>query len=194
MPTSILILQGHPDPAGNRLCHALAGAYAEGARAAGHHVEQLAIADLDVPPLQSKQDFEHGDLPESLNAARDKLLAADHLVIIFPLWLGMPPALLKGFLEQIMRPGVAFEYQERGLPKKKMKGRSARLIVTMGMPAFLYRLFYRAHGVKALKRNVLSFVGYSPVRDTMFGMVEGGSEAKYEKWFGKMKRLGAKAA
>ena len=64
------------------------------------------------------------------------------------------------------------------MPAKLLKGRSARIVVTMGMPAFFYRIYYRSHSVKSLKRNILEFVGVSPVRTTLIGMVEGQARAR----------------
>src|SRR5450756_3185948 len=76
-------------------------------------------------------------------------------VILFPLWLGSMPALLKGFLEQLLRPGFAFAAADgRRLPKKLLAGKSARIIVTMGLPALLYRRYIRAHRLKRLDRNL----------------------------------------
>jgi putative NADPH-quinone reductase len=80
-------------------------------------------------------------------------------VIVYPLWLGTMPALLKGFLEQAFRPGFAFDTKPKGLWNRRLKGGSARIVVTMGMPAFFYRVYYRAHSLKSLKRNILEFCG-----------------------------------
>jgi putative NADPH-quinone reductase len=193
MAKKVLILQGHPDPAGGRLCHALANAYAEGAREAGHDVTEIAIAAIDFPLLRSQAEFEHGPIPPALAGAKEALLASDHLVIVFPLWLGTMPALLKGFLEQLMRPSVAFAYGEKGFTKKLLAGRSARIVVTMGMPALLYRFYFFAHGVRGLERNILGFTGFSPVRESLLGMVADASPAKVGKWLGEMRALGARA-
>ena len=62
----------------------------------------------------------------------------------FPLWLGSLPALLKAFLEQVLRPGFAFDTGKAF--SGRLKGRSARVIVTMGMPAWVYRLWFHARG------------------------------------------------
>lgn len=194
VPRTIAIIQGHPDPSGRRLCHALADAYADGAAQAGHKVLRIDVARLDFPLLKSKEEFEKGALPSSLAAARDAITAADHLVTLFPLWLGAQPAILKGFLEQVARPGVAFAYQDKAMPKKLWAGKSARLVVTMGMPGVIYRLFYRSHGLKALRRNVFEFVGIKPVRESVLGMVEGQKPARIQAWLDEMRRLGAQAA
>jgi len=59
-------------------------------------------------------------------------------VLLFPLWLGDMPALLKGFLEQVARPGFAFAVErDSPLISKLLAGRSARVVVAMGMPALL---------------------------------------------------------
>ena len=105
--------------------------------------------------------------------AQESLIWAQHVVILYPLWLGSMPSLLKAFLEQVMRPGFAFgEGRQRGLPKKLLAGRSARVIITMGMPGPFYRIFYRAHSLKSLERNILRFVGFAPVRSLIIGGVE----------------------
>jgi putative NADPH-quinone reductase len=111
-------------------------------------------------------------------AAQEDILWAEHIVLLYPLWLGDVPALLKAFFEQVMRPGFAFRYREGGLPEKKLKGRTAHIVVTMGMPALLYRTFYGAHSLKSLERNILKFVGIAPVRRSVIGNVEGDEDIR----------------
>jgi putative NADPH-quinone reductase len=197
MPRRILIIVGHPDPEPTRLCRALAAGYAEGARSAGHEVRLIDIATLDFPLLRTMEEFGQRPMPSTLEDAAKAIRNAEHLVFIFPLWLGTMPALLKGFMEQVMRPGVAFAYPEPGkggFAKTVLKGRSARVVVTMGMPAFFYRLWYLGHGIAGMRRNILNFVGISPVRETLFGQVEGASDDTRRKWIATMRALGMKAA
>ncbi len=193
MAKRILIIDGHPDPADGRLCHALAAAYAEGARAAGHDAEVLRLAGMEIPFMRSQQEFQHGALPDSLATAAAALTAAEHVVLVFPLWLGTMPALLKAFLEQVFRPGTAFAYQENGFPKKLLAGRSARVVVTMGMPAMIYRWFFGAHRVRGLERNILAFTGMKPIHETFFGNAEGVSEEARKGWLDQMRELGRRA-
>jgi putative NADPH-quinone reductase len=194
MTRRILILQGHPDTTHPHFCHALADAYAEGAGAAGHEVRRLDIGTLDFPLLRSKAEWDDGPLPAGLAAAQADIGWAEHLVLLFPLWLGGMPALMKGFLEQVARPGFAMSrFTEGELPKKLLAGRSARLVVTMGMPALVYRWYFRAHSLKALERNILGFVGIAPIHETLVGTVEGLSHKQREAWLGKLRRLGREA-
>lgn len=171
--------------------HGLASAYAEGARTAGHEVRHIDVGTLDFPLLRSKSQWEHGPLPEVLAPAQQLILWAQHIVIFFPLWLGGMPALLKGFLEQVARPGFAVCHADGpALYKKLLSGRSARIVVTMGMPAIVYRGYFRAHSLKALERNILGFVGIAPIHETLVGLVEGMSEARRTRWLSRLARLG----
>lgn len=185
----ILVIQGNPDPAGGHFGHALAASYAEAATAAGHEVRILEVAKLDFPLLQTSAQWQDEPPVEAIRAAQELIEWADHLLIVFPLWLGDMPAVLKAFFEQALRPGFALGKAQAGrMPQKLLKGRSARILVTMGMPAFFYRIFYRAHSVKSLKRNILEFCGVSPVRATLIGLVEGKPAAR-AAWLAGMGKL-----
>ena len=192
MSKRILIVQAHPDSSKPHFCHAMADAYAAGATSAGHALRRIEIAALEFPLLRSRDAWEKGDVPADVAAAQKDLLWAEHVVVIYPLWLGDMPALLKAFFEQIFRPGFAFAL-DATTARKPLKGRSARIIVTMGMPAAIYRYFFGAHSLKSLKRNILGFVGFGPVRDSVFGMIESGPRRKREKWLAQLRRLGALA-
>jgi putative NADPH-quinone reductase len=195
MGKRILIVQGHPDPDGGHLLNALADRYATAASAAGHQVRRCEIAKLDFPVLRSKAQWEDGNPPPSIATAQADLLWCEHLVLLCPLWLGDVPALLKAFLEQLLRPdfGVA-KGPAKGLGawKAKLAGRSARVVVTMGMPGWVYRWFFGAHALKSLKRNVLGFVGIGPIGSTLIGNVEAGPAAM-EKHLVEIERLGSEA-
>lgn len=188
----IAIIQGHPDPAGGHLCHALADAYAEGALASGHTVHRIDVAALGFHWLRTQEDFETGVLPDVLRPAQDAIGKADHLLIVYPLWLGTLPAILKAFLEQVFRPGFAFVLGGRTW-RRPLKGKSARIVVTMGMPVLVYRWYFGAHGLKSLERSVLAFCGIRPIRESLFGMIATASVATRSKWLDKMRRLGATA-
>ncbi len=192
MPKRLVIIQGHPDASQKHFGHALAQAYAQGATGAGHQVTTLNVAELDIPLLHSPQEWK-APAPPGVVKAQTAIAAADLVVIFYPLWLGGMPALLKGFLEQILRPDFVSGPKEQGKSTRPLKGKQARIVITMGMPALLYRLFFCAHSLKSLKRNILQFVGIRPVRSTLIGLIEGMSDARRARWLETMKALGARA-
>jgi putative NADPH-quinone reductase len=190
----ILLIQGHPDRDARHFGHALAEEYLEAAREAGHETRALEVAALEFPLVSSAEEWKRKPTAPAIVEAQRAIAWAGHLVIVFPLWLGDMPARLKGFFEQVLRPGFAIREAKRGrLGGQLLEGRSARLVVTMGMPAFFYRLYYRSHSVKSLKRNVLEFCGISPVRTSLVGTVEGDAPGGHEIWLAKMRTLGAAA-
>jgi putative NADPH-quinone reductase len=178
MDKHILIIDAHPDPSRDRLVHALVDKYASAAEASGHLTQVVRLCDLDFPWLRSAKEFA-AQPPGVIRSQQEHLRWADHLVIVYPLWLGSMPALLKAYLEQVLRPGFAFgPKRARGLPNKLLIGKSARIVVTMGMPSLFYQLYYRSHSVRSLARNILGFVGFKPVRVTLIGNVEGNAQAR----------------
>jgi putative NADPH-quinone reductase len=192
MAKQIVIIQGHPDPGGNHFCHALASAYADGAESAGHQVNLIDVAQIEFPLIRSKTEFDLGQVPESIRQAQQVIQSAEHLVIFYPLWLGTMPAYFKAFLEQVFRPGFAAQETAKGQPwKKLLTGKTARVVITMGMPAFIYRWYYLAHSLRSLERNILGFCGIGPVKDTLIGMVDAIDATERKKWLSKMHRFGS---
>ena len=192
MAKKIAIIQGHPDPKGNHFCHALAKAYAEGAQAKRHKVKIIDVAQIKFPLLRSKEEFDHGAPPDSIRNAQQIIQEAEHLVILYPLWLGTMPAYFKAFLEQVFRPGFAAKETTAGKPwGKLLTGRTARIVITMGMPVFIYRWYYLAHSLKNLERNILGFCGIGPTKETLIGMVDAIDDIKGKKWLSKMHLLGS---
>lgn len=192
MNRRILLIDGHPDPNPAHLCNALAGAYAEGADIAGHEIRRLDVASLSFPILRDPQEFTQSPSYPDILTAQGNFLWADHLVFIFPLWLGGPPALLKAFME-ILGCGEFLLGNSKGLfPEGRLAGRTARIVVTMGMPSFIYRLFFRAHGTMAFERGILRIAGIRSVRTTYIGGV-GVSVDRCHRWLSTLNRMGHKA-
>jgi putative NADPH-quinone reductase len=193
-PRRICLIDAHPDPAGGHLCNALADAYAEGASDAGLPVERIALAGFEIPFLRDPAEFATPP-PPAIVAAQQAVTRCTHLVVIYPLWLGTMPALMKAFFEQLSRAEFLLAPGGRlGWPKRMLAGRSARVVVTMGMPAPAYRLFFGAHGVRGFESSVLGMAGFRPVRETLIGGAAGLNQTNAGSWLEKMRALGRKGA
>lgn len=194
MKNRILIIDGHPDPKGSHFVHELADFYRQGARERGHAVRVLRVGELRFPLLKNSRSYVSGKTPASIVAAQKSILWANHVVVLYPLWLGTLPAKLKGFLEQVLRPGFAFAEQGAGQhPLRLLKGRSARIVVTRGMPELFDEVDRSPRSIRNVAEDVLSICGVRPVRVMV---IEGADQltdverdvARYE-----MRRLGALA-
>jgi putative NADPH-quinone reductase len=188
----ICLIQGHPHNDPSHFCHALADAYEEGAYEAGHSVETIDLGKMEFPILRDPADFPE-EPPSVIREAQRKVKNADHVFVIYPLWMGTMPALVKSFFEQLSRHEFAIaENEEGGWPRKMLKGKSARVVVTMGMPSAAYKIFFGAHGVKSFESGILGMAGFKPIRDTMIGGVGGLSQKQSEKQLANMRALGVR--
>ncbi len=173
---------------------ALAQAYIKGAKSAGADVREIYLGELDFDPILHKGYKEIQELEPGLIKAREDIKWAEHIVFVYPTWWGTMPALLKGFFDRVFLSGFAFKFTGKYSWEKLLKGRSARLLVTMDAPPLFYKLFLGAPGIKTIKRAILLMSGVSPVKVTMFGSVKNSSEAKRKKWLEKAEKLGEKLA
>lgn len=189
----IVVILGHPKK-GKTLNEALAEAYAAGAEEAGHEVRLFKLAHMQFDPILHEGFSTPQPLEPEIAEAQAAIGAADHIVFVFPLWFGFMPALLKGFIERVFQPGFAIGSKGgKANWQPLLHGKSARIIMTMGMPALFYRLWFGAHTIKALKYNILEFCGIKPVKVTLHGMVEAVKLPIREKWLTHARQLGKEA-
>lgn len=184
-----LIILGHPDK--KSFCSALADNYEKGAREKGGDVARINISDLSF-----NSNLKNGyrliqNLEPDLVEAQRLIKWANHLVIVYPVWWGSVPAVMKGFLDRILLPGYAFKYRENSTSwDKLLTGRSARLIVTSDGPVWWLYLNYFHPAVNMMKKAVLEFCGITPVTVMSFDSIKNASEKKREALLYKAFRAG----
>ncbi len=193
MAKRILVIDGHPDPDRKRFCHALAEAYADGARDTGNDVRCLTVSEMQVGFLRTAEEFAALPQDNLILTARADLLWCEHVVLIFPLWLGGAPALLRAFMEQVGRANFMADTSGKGI-RQKLRGRSARLIVTMGMPSSIYQLIFHEHGVRNIIQGVLGLGGIGPIKRTLFGAIEVVTDAERQRRIALVKAMGRSAS
>ncbi|SDU31729.1 NAD(P)H-dependent oxidoreductase [Geopseudomonas guangdongensis] len=189
LPRNVLLILASP---ADSFGAALADAYADSAEHAGHRVERLALDTLDFDPLLHHGYRREQALEADLQAARQALLRADHLVFVYPVWWGSVPALLKGFLDRLLLPGFAFRYRPgQAMPERLLGGRSAQLLVTMDSPPWYFRWVTGAPAIAQMKRATLEFCGIRPVAVACFGPLQDSTPARRERWLAEARALGA---
>jgi len=185
----ILVILGHPNA--QSFCGGLFDSYISGATQAGHEVRSIRLGDLMFDPILHKGYREVQVLEPDLEQARESIQWADHIVFVFPTWWSSFPALLKGFFDRVMLPGFGFRFKGNSFMQEKLlKGKTARLIVTIDAPAFIYRWYFGAPGVNIIKTGILKFCGFSPVRTTLIGRVRYLSETVRGKRIAQVRKLG----
>lgn len=185
--SNVLVIAGHPNS--SSFSSALAQAYAQAAEARGAAVTRIDLAQLQFDPILRQGYSVEQTLEPDLVAAAAAIQAADHVAWFFPMWWGGPPALVKGFIDRVFTPGYAFRYRGRNqLPQKLLAGRSARLVSSMDSPWAWYALVLRKMLHASFGMATLSFVGFSPIRSTVFYELRFRSAAERERALDKVRR------
>ena len=188
---NILIVNGHPDK--ESFCFALAESYKMGAYKTNTNVKLIHLIDLKFNPILTYGYRKISELEPDLVQMQQDILCADHLVFVYPNWWSTVPALLKGLIDRIFVPGFAFKYKENSpFWDKLLKGKTARLIVTMDTPKWYYWLINKNSGHNAMKIGILEFCGIKPVKITVFSGIKSSDESKRKKWLEEVKILGEK--
>jgi NAD(P)H dehydrogenase (quinone) len=190
----ILVVNGHPRQ--DSLVGAFAEQYAAGAHDRGHDVQVMRLGELALEPYMSyRHDSDDPVITPQLSAMRDQVLWAEHLVFAYPIWWGLPPALLKVYFEVVFAPGVAFRYlpPRRGIARwdRLLAGRTAELIVTGDAPRWFWRYVRGAPDVRALERSVLGFCGVKLVTTSYFGPVTTSTPGQRDAWLDAARALGS---
>ena len=193
MSKKILVILGQPQR--HSYGAALAQAYVEGAKAAGAQVKEIYLGDLKFNPVGAMSLAHPAEIEPDLLDAQAAIKWADHLVFVYPIWWGTIPALLKGFIERVFLPGFAVNFRDNS-PwwDKLLTGRSARLIVTLNTPSWVYRWVFGRPGHNTMKKTILEFCGIRPVRITEVGPMKNSTEIKRKRWLEQVRSLGLRQA
>lgn len=187
----IFVFVGNPDRVS--LSTVLAEAYIRGAQAAGHEVRMTHITDMKFDPILHQgykviQAFE----PDLVKFQED-VKWAEHLVIVTPIWWSSIPALFKGLIERVWMPGFAYNFRKGIIPGwyRRLKGRSARVIVTSDTNPFLLWLLFGGT-INHFTRAVLRFSGFAPLRRTWFWGMRKLQPDRAQKILAVVEKLGRK--
>ena len=191
MAKKIFVLVGHPDA--ETMSGALAAAYVEGAKSAGHEVRRTNIGDLAFDPILHKGYKVIQPLEPDLLKAQEDIKWADHIVVIYPNWWGTMPALLKGFFDRAFIPGFAFKFHKVDYGWDGfLRGKSGRVIITMDTNPIMARLLFGDFS-NEIRRAILGFCGISPVRESVFGPIKKFTDSKKDAVRKKIYTLGIRA-
>ncbi len=187
----ILITKSHPDK--ESFCFAIATSYKKGVDIDEANCKLVHLIDVEFNPILKNGYRKIMELEPDLVQLQKDILWANHLVFVYPNWWATMPALLKGFIDRVFVPGYAFKYKENSpLWDKFLKGKTARLIVTMDTPKWYYWLINKSGGHNAMKIGVLEFCGIKPVNITVCTPINTSDDAKRKKWLAEIELLGRK--
>lgn len=195
-PKRIYVLNGHPGE--SSLSKLMAETYASAARAAGHDVRLTHLHDLEFDADYGQGGYENTKpLEPPLETVLENFEWSEHLVLTTPMWWGGVPGKLKGMLDRILLPGRAFDPRNpkrTGIPSPMLQGRTARVVVTLDTPGWFLRLIYGNAFIHQMRKQILGFIGFDPVRFTKLVGASHPKDGKVQGWTRQMQDIGAQAA
>lgn len=187
MAKRVTVILGHPES--SSYCGELAATYVQAAEDAGHSVRFFKLGEVAFDPTLHHGYNTRQELEPGLKEIQEAITWAGHLVLVYPIWWGSMPSLLKGLFDRVLLPGYAFKYREDSQRVDKLlAGRSAHVIVTMDTPPWYYWLVYRMPGHHQIKKTILEFCGIKPVKITSLGPVRSASPVQLKKWLQQVRQ------
>jgi NAD(P)H dehydrogenase (quinone) len=178
----VLVILAHPS--NDSLCAEVARAYAAASRAEVVNVHHLEF-DWDGDPRKVDEKA------DAILEMQTRIHRAKHVAFVYPMWWGTAPASLKAFIDHAFSPGFAFQYVEgKPMPLRLLKGRSARIFMTLDAPKLWHWLVYRGSGTSWLKWASLWFSGFKVLGTLEMNGVRTSTEAKRKAWISQARRLG----
>ncbi len=191
----ISLILGHPRP--NSFCAALAGKVQESALAAGHEVRYHDLQTEGFDPLiLGGETMRDTILPELVAWHCRELAEADGIVIVHPNWWGMPPAILKGWIDRVIRPGVAYEFlpgdKGEGVPRGLLKVRTALVLNTSDTEAEREERIF-GDPLETIWRNcIFGLCGVTDVHRRIFRVVVTSTPEQRRRWLAESGELTAR--
>lgn len=160
---------------------------------ASHSIDLIHLDKENFNPVMSAQDLkafrDKKPVDRQVIGYQERLKNADHLIFIFPIWWELMPALMKGFIDKVIFPGLAYDYVNSSNTRMKpllnnIKG--VTVITTMNTPGFIYRWFFGNAIHKALIRGTFWKLGYKNRKWISYNRVKMVNQEKREKWLRKL--------
>jgi NAD(P)H dehydrogenase (quinone) len=186
---NVLIILAHPNKASFN--HAIAAACSTVLIEKGHEVTTHDLYEERFDPLLPHDEFAKGAaLPVVIQQHCNEVSQADGIVIVHPNWWGQPPAILKGWVDRVIRPGVAYEFQQgdqgEGVPHGLLKAKCAIIFNTSNTERTREEKVF-GDPLETIWRNcVFSLCGVPTVHRRMFGVVVTSSEAQRKEWLSEV--------
>ena len=190
----ILVILGHPDP--GSFNHAIAAAVCKTLRANAHQIlfHDLYAEGFD-PVLPAAEIPEDGVIPDTIQTHCRQIKTADGIVIAHPNWWGQPPAILKGWIDRVVRPGVAYRFDEgdsgEGVPVGLLNANAALVLNTSNTPENREASAFGDPLEALWKRCIFDLCGVQKFHRRMFGMIVTSTYEQRNTWLDEAKILAA---
>lgn len=183
---NVLIILGHPNK--YSFNYSIAETCREQVEASGHTVLFHDLYAEKFDPIQYI-DNENSDIKDDIKSHCSHLKSCDAIIVIHPNWWGQPPAIIKGWIDRVLLPGVAYDFElnDKGdyIPVGLLKAKVGLVLNTSNTPTIFENDVLDA----IWKNKVLNICGVNEVKRINFGMVKKSDDSQRTKWLLEVKQL-----
>ena len=181
----ISLIVANPKP--RSFCHALAMTAASACRGLGHEVRFHDLYLESFEPVMDEPELRNRRSEDPVVEAHCREAAdADVFLIVHPNWWGQPPAILKGWIDRVFRPGVAYEFLDgdngEGVPRGLLKSRAALVFNTANTPAEREQTVFGDPLEHLWKDCIFGLCGNAVFHRKMFGVIVTSTDAQRAEW------------
>lgn len=194
----VLIVFNHPYEMS--FCNAILKAVKRGLDEGNHDIDLIHLDNDNFDPVMRGKDLQafalartdpersQQLLDEQVLDYKQRIERADHIVFIFPIWWELMPALTKGFIDKLIFPGIAYDYNSKGtrMFSKLDKLKGVTMITTMNTPSIAYRLLFGNAIKKALLLGTFWKIGVKNRKWINLTYVKFTSDEKRSKWLANL--------
>jgi NAD(P)H dehydrogenase (quinone) len=188
----ILVILAHPNKQSYN--HAIAFSAVKQLQENGHNVIFHDLYTEKFDPILPSQEFpSEVTLPSNIRQHCDELRLADGIIIVHPNWWGQPPAILKGWVDRVMRPGVAYKFLEgdkgEGIPLGLLKAKAAIVFNTANTPSKREQMVFGDPLQLLWKNCIFDLCGVRKFYREMFTVVVTSTLDQRQEWLRKVERV-----
>ncbi|MBB3840041.1 putative NADPH-quinone reductase [Runella defluvii] len=187
----VVIVFNHPYD--GSFCNAILQAALKGLQRASHEIDLIHLDKDNFNPIMTSADLkafrDKKPVDPKVIEYKERLEKADHLVFIFPIWWELMPALMKGFVDKVIFPGVMYDYTNAGntLMQPLMPNiKSVTMITTMNTPKWLYWSLFGNAIKKAMMLGTFWKMGYKNRKWISFNQVKMVTQEKRQQWLSQI--------
>lgn len=188
----ISVILGHPDK--DSFNHSIANAAVETLVNNGHEVFFHDLYEEDFNPVITSQEIPKGAyLDRAIEEHCSEISKAEGIVIVHPNWWGQPPAILKGWVDRVIRAGIAYEFKEgdsgEGIPVGLLKAETALVFNTSNTPRER-ELQVFGDPLEILWKNcIFDFCGVKNFYRKMFGVIVTSKFEERQEWLKEVRKI-----
>ena len=186
----VLVILAHPNRASFN--HAIASTCSDALTANGHTVVFHDLYQERFDPVLPYSEFTRDAVLEDDIARHcNELSQADGIIVVHPNWWGQPPAVLKGWVDRVIRPGVAYEFQEgdtgEGVPCGLLKAKCALIFNTSNTETARERSVFGDPLESIWKKCIFDLCGTQSIHRRMFNIIVTSSDADRKEWLSEVR-------